>query len=154
MRSTVASLRANIWVKMFWAIVLYLALVLVPAFLVMLVLHKTVGEITGPYLAYAVPGPIFLLVILWLRTWEERGASPRQVALVWSLCTTLFMFLVFGATVYSGVELHLIDPNDAVGTLVVGCVGGALVGPLTTYRHVLKIASARTAKRIDGAHPN
>jgi len=154
MRSTIARLRANIWVKMFWAIVLFLAYVFVAALLVMLVLHKSAGEMVGPYLAYAVPGPIFLLVVLWLRAWEDRGASPKLLALVWCLCTTLFMFTIVGATTYSGVVLHLIDSEDRVAFFIVSGVMGAFIVPLTMYRRVLKVATERAAKRIDGTRPN
>jgi predicted Na+-dependent transporter len=119
----------------------------------MLVFHKTPNEMAGPYLAYAVPGPIFLLVVLGLRTWEDRGGSPKRLAIAWTLCTTLFMFIILGATVYSGAKLHLIDPNDAVGILVVACVGGALIGPFMMYRRVLKVTTARVAERKDEVHP-
>lgn len=138
---------------MSWAIVLNFALVLVPTYFVMLVLHKTAGEMAGPYLAYAVPGPIFQLVALWLRTWENRGASPKRLALAWVLCTTLFMFTIIGATAYSGAELNLIDPEDRVPVVVLS-VMGAFIVPFTTYRRVLKVTAERAATRIDSPHPN
>ena len=139
----------NLWPKMVWAVVLLLVLLLVPAFLVKLLLRKALGEMVYPYLAYAVPCLTFLFVALLLRTWEGRGASPKALAVAWSLCTTLFMFSAFAATFYSGVELHLIDHGDAVGGFMVACVGGAFAGVFTTYSRVLKVTSARAINRVD-----
>ena len=147
-----ASMPEHLWVKMFWAIVLYLGLILVPVLFVMLVLHKTAGEMVGPYVAFALPGPIFLLVSMWLRVWEDRGASPRRLALAWSICILLFMFVGLGATFYSGVELHLINLQDAVGGFVVACVAGALIVPFMMYRWVLKVTAARADKRKGPIH--
>jgi hypothetical protein len=146
-----ANLPDNLWSKMFWAAGLLLVLLLVPTFLIKLLLRKAVGDMVYPYLTYAVPCLTFLFVALLLRTWEDHGASPRRLALAWSLCTTLFIFVVFAATFYSGVELHLVDPGDAVGAFVVACVGGASVGLFITYSRVLKVTSARATKRADEA---
>ena len=45
---------------------MYLALELGPFFIVRQVLHKTVGQLAGPYLAFAVPMAIFLPLVWWL----------------------------------------------------------------------------------------
>jgi len=142
----------NLWAKMFWAIVLYFGLVLVPVLFAMLVLHKTAGEMAGPYVAFALPGPIFLLLAMWLRVWEDRGASPRWLALSWSVCMLLFMLVVLCAIFYSGVELDLINLHDVAGSSVVACVAGALIVPFMMYRWVLKVTAARAEKRKGPAH--
>ena len=135
---------------MFWGMVLYVALTLVPAFLVMLILHKTVDETAGPYLAYAVPVPIFVLVALGLRTWEDHGASPKPLVLAWCLCMTLFMLTAFAATAYSGFALYIIGAQDRDEFLIVSGVGGviaALVVAPMFYRRILTTVAARAAKR-------
>ncbi|MBI3677841.1 MAG: hypothetical protein HY243_14630 [Proteobacteria bacterium] len=135
---------------MFWAMAGYVALMLVPAILVMLILRKTVEEMAGPYLAFAVMGPVFLLVVLALWTWEDRGASPKPLTLAWCLCMALFMLTAFAATAYSGVALHIIGAQDRNEFFVVSGVGGvtaALVVVPMFYRRILTTVAARAAKR-------
>ncbi len=140
------SMPENLWRKMAWAGVLYFVLVLIPAFFAMLVLQKSADEMAGPYLAFAAPGPFFLLMAMWLRVWEDRGASPRRLALLWALMVMLFVLVTDGAIVYSGTALTLIDPQDVLAFIVAG-VFGAFVAALTVYRRTLAITAARAGKR-------
>lgn len=153
MSSISPSLPENFWRKMVWAIVLDFALWLVPALLVMVVFHKSAVEMAGPYLAFAVPVPIFVLFASWLRILEDRGLSPRQLALAWSLMTMLFASVIGVATVYSATQLHFIEPEDVLAFVVAGVLV-ALIPPFTIYRRMLNVTAARAAKRSDDTRAN
>ena|SRR5882724_12414934 len=153
MRSSNSKSRANMRIKMFWAICFYLALELGLFVIVKQILHAPEGELVGPYLAFAVPGVILLPAAWRLRKWEERGASPRRLALWWGMLIVSFASAVLVAFVYSGIELHLIDPSDIVGGSV---VAGVLLIPtafFTMYHRVLSRTSARAARHMDGSRP-
>jgi hypothetical protein len=109
-------------------VALLLVLLLVPAVWVKLMLRKSSGEMVLPYLAFAVPCIAVAVVAPLLRTWEGRGASPRTLAVAWSLCMTILLFGVFASTFYSAAELRLMDRGDAVGVLFMACMGGAFAG--------------------------
>jgi hypothetical protein len=152
-KPTAAKSQADTWRKMFGGLVLIFAVTFVPALLVMLVLHKTVDDVAVTYLAFTVPQAVFLFVAKGLRSWEEHGATPRRLALVWTLCMVTFMFAVFGALFYATVAFHLISQEDAIGTFALAAVGGGVAAVFATYRQVLKAATERAAKRTDGLHP-
>lgn len=97
---------------MLWALVLYLTLEMVPAFIVKLVLNKPFGELVGPYVAFAMPGMVFVPLAWWLRQREGKGLSSRSLALGWGLYMALFVSLVTSALFYSGAELQVIKPKS------------------------------------------
>lgn len=70
-------------IGMFWAIGLYLALVLALFSIVKLVAHVTDGQAVEPYLALAVPGVPFLLLVSRLWKWEQQGLPPTRLAIWW-----------------------------------------------------------------------
>ena len=138
---------------MFWTTVLNFVFMLLPTVLVMLYFHKSEVEVAGPYLAFAVPVPVFVLLATWLRVLEDRGWSPRQLALGWSLMMFLFSLVGGVATFYSAIRLRFVSP-EGVRALAVVCVFLPFIAPFTIYRRVLKVAAMRAAKRSDGARVN
>ncbi len=150
MTSSIARPRANIWVRMVWAVGLYLALELGLFVIIGQILHATVRALAGPYLAFAAPGAILLPLAWGLRTWEERGPSPRHVALGWGLCLALFTSALAVALVYACVEFHLVNPSD-VWILVAACVAGVLLTSFNMYGMALARISARAARNTHGA---
>jgi hypothetical protein len=134
---------------MLWAVIIYLALELVPALIAKEVLNKTVQELLGPYLAFAIPGVIFLPLTWWLRNWEKSVASPRWLALGWCLSMTLFISVFTAAVFYSGGELHLINSRDDVMYFVVAGVVGALAASFGMYNNVLARITERAARNKD-----
>jgi hypothetical protein len=133
---------------MFGALCLYLALERGLFVIVKNVLHTTEGELAGPYLAFAVPGVIILLLAWWLRKWEERGPLPRRLALGWGLSAALFFSTGAIAFFYSAVKLHLLNPNDIASFIVVGA-GGVLIASFSLYRSAITRISARSARNMD-----
>lgn len=142
-----ATSQSDTWGKVFRSLPIIFFVPLVPAMLVMLILHKTAGEMTIPYLAFTVPGAVFVFVAKGLRSWEDHGATPRRLALVWSLSMAVFMVTVLGATTYAAFTFHLMPQEDAVGTFALAAVGGTLAAFFGGYRQVLKTATERAAKR-------
>jgi hypothetical protein len=145
MPSVTPTMPANVWTQMFWAIVLLLVLELIPAIVVKEVLHVTMGQLVGPYLAFAVPAVLFLLLAWWLRRQEERGATARRLALAWGLSAGLFVLTIGVALFYSASALRLIDPREFLGPLIFAVSAGTLVTSFTMYRKVLPTISARAA---------
>lgn len=136
---------------MFWAICIYLALELAPALMAKLLLHKAVGQLVGPYLAFALPGVSSLLLILWLWKWEERGASPTHLALGWGLTLAFFSLALSAALLYSVVNLRLANPSDAVWVFGIIGVGGTASGFFVAYNMTLTRVSAKAVR--DGSRP-
>ena len=145
MTLTTPMMPANVWTQMFWAIALLLALELVPAIVVKMVLPVTVGQLVGPYLAFAAPAVFFLLLAWWLRRQEERGATAWRLALAWSLSAGLFVLAIGVALFYSASALRLIDPKEILGPFIFAVSAGMLVASFTMYRMVLPTISARAA---------
>jgi hypothetical protein len=133
------------WTWLFWGFALYLALELGPFFIAGWVLRRTARELAGSYLALAIPGAIMISLVWWLRRWEQRGAPPKRLAHGWGLSMAAFVVATAGALFYSGVELRLVDPADAVGDLAVAALFGALVGYFSVYHMVLPRISSRMA---------
>lgn len=152
-KPTTVKSRADTWGKVFWGLPIIFAVTLVPALLVMLVLHKAVDDMAIPYLAFTVPGAAFVFVAKGLRSWEAHGATPRQLAFAWAICTTLLMFTVIGATLYSALSFHLLPLEDAIWTFALAVVGGGGAGLFMTYSQVLKTTTERAAKRTDSVRP-
>jgi len=136
--SSVPKSKANIWTTVVWAICTYLVFELGMFIIVKYIAHAGEGELLGPYLALAVPGVIFLLVVGWLWKWEELGQSPRWLAYGWGLSIALFFLSVCAALFYSSVKLRIIDPSDAVGVFGLMVVGGTLSGFLGGYTMTLR----------------
>ena len=140
----------SIWAWLFWGLCMYLALELGPFFIVRQVLHKTVGQLAGPYLAFAVPMAIFLPLVWWLLKWEkEKRASAKKLARGWGLMMVLFGVTVAGAVFYSGIKLGLVDMSDAVISFVVGVLYSGLIFYFGMYHLMLRRISARVAGRND-----
>jgi hypothetical protein len=137
------SSRTNIGAGMLWGICVYLVLTGGVFVIVKQIAHITYAEIVGPYLAFAVPGVIFLLLVRWLWKWEAHGLSPMRLAFAWSLSIALFFLAVCSALFYSGVELKLVDPNDAVWVFGMMVVGGSVSAALIPYKMMLARISGR-----------
>jgi hypothetical protein len=116
-------------------------------------LKKGVGEIVGPYLAFAVPAVVMMALVWWLRVWEKQGTSPKRLARGWVLSTATFFVAVIVAVFYSGVELRLMDPKDALGGIVVAVLLSVPSLYFITYRTALRVISARAAGKLDDARP-
>jgi hypothetical protein len=134
---------------MFWAYALTLALTLGACFVAMLVLHATVHELTGPYLALATPQLIMLTLMMWLRVLEEkRGLRPRQLALLASLFAVFFFAAIAAALLYSAVALHRIKPDDSIFVFFVfAALAGTVTAAIAMYNTTLPTFSARAASR-------
>jgi hypothetical protein len=145
MTSTTPTMPGDVWTQMFWGILLYFALELVPAIAVKEVLHVTMGQLVGPYLAFAAPIVIFLPLAWWLRRREERGATATRLALAWGLFTGLFVFEVGVALFYSASTLRLIDPKELLGPFIFAVSAGMLVASFTGYQRARRTISARAA---------
>jgi hypothetical protein len=127
---------------MFRAFCLYLVLEFGLFVIIKQILHTTERELSGPYLAFAVPGIIILLLAWWLKKCEEHGSSSKRLALGWGLSAAFFFSAVAVAFCYSIVELHLVHPSDLKRFIVVG-VGGVLIAAFSLYRVALLRISAR-----------
>jgi hypothetical protein len=128
---------------MFWAICLYLALEFGAFVLVKLILRVSVGDLFGPYLAFAIPGISVLFLAKWLRDWEGRGPSPKQTAFAWAITMVLFFLAITAALFYSATNLRLINASDAVWVFGVMAVGGTTAGLFAGYNMALASVSAR-----------
>jgi hypothetical protein len=130
---------------MLWAYVLILVLVLGVCFIAKLVLHATVQELGGPYLAFATPQLILLTLMMWLRTWEaKRAPAPKRVALLASLFGAFFFGAIAAALLYSAITLHLLKPNDPI--LIFFCFAalvGVVTSSITMYHTTLSSAASR-----------
>lgn len=92
--------------------------------------------------------------LVWcLRIWEQEGTSPKRLARGWVLSTALFFVVVIIATFYSGIELHLMDPKDALGGFVVTVLLSVPICYFGMSRRVLRTISTRTARKLDSASP-
>ena len=144
--SSIPKTPANMRIAMLWAICLYLALEGVPFVVVKLIANVSVGELFGPYLAFAVPGVIFLLLAMSLRRWEERGPPPRRLALGWGLSIVFFFLAICGACFYASVTLRFVHRDDAVWVFGMMAVAGTPVGFFMMYNMVLQRIASRAAK--------
>lgn len=133
----------SVWTWTFRSAGVYLALELALFVVVERVFHIPVGKLIGPYLANGAPGTIFFPVIWWLRKLEERGASPRRLAVGWGLCTALFFSATNVALLYSAVAFRLINPDDALWGFVLAEIGGVPAALFTAYSTALKRISTR-----------
>ena len=141
MTSSTSRSSASIWLWMFWALGTYLALELGLFVVVSLALHTTEEKLVGSYLAFAAPAVIFLPLVWWLRKWEERGVPPKRLALEWGLCGAIFFSGIAAALLYSGVELHLLNPRDVAGLAIIVLVG-VFAASFSLYSTVLRRISA------------
>ena len=150
MRLSISKSRENIWIWLLWAIFMYLFLELGLFLLVAEILKKSVGELVGPYLAFAIPWMFLAPLIWWLRRWEEQGASHKRLAHGWALAVVLFAILVAFAVCYSGVALYLMKPTDAIINFLFALL---LISPVlyfVMYLNALRIISARSVAMQDG----
>jgi len=146
-----AKARESIWAWLIWGLGFWLVLELGPFFIAGSVLKKTAGELTGPYLAFAVPWAIMAPLIWWLRKWEEQGASPKRLARGWGLSVTFFSIAVMVALFYSGVELGLMDRIDAEISFVVVVLLSAPILYFGMYHRALKFTSVRAVSKHGNA---
>jgi hypothetical protein len=82
-----------------------------------------------------------------------QGASPKRLAREWVLSTSLFIIGVIVATFYSGIELRLINPEDAFGGFIVSVLLSVPSLYFIAYRRMLRVFSARAAEKPDGPRP-
>ena len=146
MRHSISKSRESIWVWLMWSLLFYLVLEVGPFLITASALKKTAGELVGPYLAFAIPWVIMAPLIWWLRKWEEQGASPKRLARGWGLSMALFGVTGIAATYYSGTELHLMDPKDAVGGFVFTLLLSVPTFYFGMYHMALRRISARAAR--------
>ena len=142
MASTNPATTGVTWTKLFWMLALYLALVLVPAIVLKLIFHATLRQAAGPFLAIAGPGVIGLLLIFQLWKWEERGATPKRLALAWCLVIGTFAFATGTGTLYSASALHLIDEYGLVFVICMA-FAASVFASFRLYPKMLEAAAAR-----------
>jgi hypothetical protein len=147
------TMRLSLWAWLFWTLPIYLVLEVGPFLIIAWGLKKTVGELVGPYIAFAVPAVIMMPLVWWLRMSEEQGASPKRLARGWVLSTAMFFVAVIVAVFYSGIELRLVDPKDALGGFVVAVLASVPSLYFIVYRRALRVISTRSARKPDGASP-
>ena len=145
-------MRLSLWAWLLWSLPIYFMMEFGLFLTAAWYLNKTAGELVGPYLAFAVPWIIIAPLVWWLRVLEEQGTSPKRLARGWLLSTTLFLVAVMIATVYSGIELRLMDPKDALGAFVVTVLLSVPSLYFVAYRRALRVISTRAAGRRDAAN--
>lgn len=135
----------HLWRKMAWAYLLGLVLTLIPFAIAGLVLHTSARALAGPYLAFLAPQWIVLTVVMWLRKLEERGASPKRLAIGWGVTIALFYWAVIAACIYVGMTLRIVKPGDPMWVFVFGMM--AIVGTASSYfigyKRTLEVIRAR-----------
>jgi hypothetical protein len=151
MSSSIAKSQVHPWKRLFRDICVYLLFECGLFVIVNRLVHATEAKLFGPYLALAVPGVIFLLLVRVLWRWEERGPSPRSLAFGWGLSVALFFLAVCAALFYSIVELQLDNPSDAVWTIGMMGVSFTVLGFSIPYKMTLERISAKAAKDMNGA---
>ena len=144
-------MRLSLWAWLFWSLPSYLLLEVGAFVIIGWYFKKTVSDLAGPYLAFAVPWAIFAPLVWWLRMWEEQGASPKGLARGWVLSMAAFFIAVMVATIYSGIELHLMDPSDALGTFVAVILLSVPTLYFVAYRRTLDVISTRAAGKHDSS---
>ena len=136
----------HLWRKMAGAYLLGLVLTLIPFFLVKLVFHTTARALAGPYMAFLVPQWICLTLSMWLRKLEERGVSPKRLAIGWCVMIAFFYWAVIAACFYAGVTLRIVRPGDPEWVFVFGMM--AIVGTASSYfigyKRTLQVILARS----------
>lgn len=143
MRSSISGSHGGIWSWLFKGLGIYLALELGSFLIAGLVLKKTVGQMAGPYLAFAVPAAIIMPLIWWVREWEEQGVTPKPLARRWGLTMVLFVIVISAAVSYSGVHLGLMGRTDAIVGFVTAAPFGSGIAYFISYHHALRIISSR-----------
>ena len=146
MTAFISRLRGNTWGHWLFALSLPIVFTLIPALAVKLIFHRTTKEIMGLYLAFMAPQVLSLLSFGLINKWADGGASPKRVAIASSLCIFLFMTAILGATLYSGVALHLIETDDVIGVFILAEVGGGLAA-FFNHPKMLENANARRSQR-------
>ncbi len=148
MRVSIARSWTSIWVWLLWGLGIYLALEAGPFLLLGVALKKTAAELACPYLACATPAVIFMPLVWWLKKWEKQGMSPKRLARGWGLSMVLFGVAAVVAVSYSGVQLGLMNPMDAVGGLIVSVLLSVPISYFGMYHMVLtRIPSRTTGKQ-------
>jgi hypothetical protein len=136
------SSQTTIGVRMCWAIGICLACEFALFAIVKLVLHAAESELVGPYLAFAVPTVITILLAWRLRRWETPGLSPKWLALGWGLCAALFVSMLTLAAIYTGVKIHLINTSD-LDVWGIACAICILSAFVTVYRGAYRVLLKR-----------
>jgi hypothetical protein len=153
MKLSISGSRESIWVWLFWALGIYLALEAGPFLIARWVLRKAPGELAGPYLAFAVPAIIIMPLVWWLRKWESKGASPKRVARGWGLSVAIFGVAGIAALSYSGVALRLMDRVDAEVNFVVMVLLSVPILYFGIYHRALRFISSRALGHQGGLSP-
>lgn len=146
MRLSISRSRENIWIWLFWSLGIYLVLEAGPFLIAGLVLKNTASDLSGPYLAFAMPWAIMAPLIWWLRRWETQGASPKRVARGWGLVMALFGVAVIVAVFYSGIVLRLVNPTDAAGGFITAVLLSVPIFYFAMYQMALTRISSRLTK--------
>lgn len=143
-------MRLSLWAWLLWGLPIYFVLEFGAFLIIGLGLKKPVGDLVGPYLAFAMPAVILMPLVWSLRMWEEEGASPKRLARGWGLGMALFGVAVQVATFYSGIKFHLIDPDDAIGGFITAFLIGVPAVYFVMYHMALTRISSRLATKLDG----
>jgi len=147
------TMRLSLWAWLFWGLPIYLVLELGPFLMIGYGFKKTEGELIGPYLAFAVPPLILMPLVWWLRVWEEQGTSPKRLARGWGMGVAFWGVSVLAATTYSGVNLRLIDPMDALVCFVGSVLLSVPIAYFMLYYMAITRLSSRSAAKIAGRPP-
>ena len=139
-------LRSKIWVQMFWAVCVYLALQFATFLLIKIIFRVAAERLVGPYFAFAIPGVVFQFLAMWLRDLEVRGASPKRLVLAWALAIELFFLAIVAALFYSVLKFQILNSTDAAWTFGLMVAGGSAAVSLAGYRPVLERISARAGR--------
>jgi hypothetical protein len=153
MRLSISRSLENLWVWLFWGLGIYLVLELGAFLIAGRVLNKTVGEMAGPYLAFAMPWAIMAPLIWWLRKREEQSASPKRLARGWGLSMALFGVVLGFAVFYSGFKLSLIGLSDALISFATVAAFSGLIFYFGMYHMALKRISSRSPAKLGGTSP-
>jgi hypothetical protein len=143
-------MRLSVWAWLFWTLPIYLVLEIGPFLIIGWGLKKTVGELVGPYLAFALPAVIFMPLVWWLRMSEEEGASPKRLAREWGVSVAFWGVAVAVAVIYSGVKLGFMDSKDAIGGLAVSVLLSVPTLYFTVYHMTFTRISSRSGVRTAG----
>jgi len=147
------TMKLSLWAWLLRALPGYLALEVGPFLIIGLGLKKTVGELLGPYLAFAAPAVILMPLVWWLRVWEKQGISPKRLARAWGVSVALWGVSVVVATIYSGVKFGFMDPMDALGGLIVSVLLSVPILYFMSYYMAIATVSSRAAANGGGGRP-
>jgi hypothetical protein len=136
-------LKSGVGSQLAWGIGIYGILVFQPFLAIWLIFKKSPGEIVYPYLACALPGVLFLLLISRLRQREAEGISAQRLARNWGMSGALFAIGTVVAVVYSGVSLGFMSHTNVLGGTTVSVILSGVIFYAGLHYMALDRISAR-----------